>query len=42
MNHDYIMHYGTKRHSGRYPWGSGQHPYQETKVTDFVDYLSGL
>lgn len=29
MNHDYIMHYGTKRHSGRYPWGSGQHPYQD-------------
>ena len=20
---DYIAHYGTKRHSGRYPWGSG-------------------
>ena len=25
---DYIMHYGTKRHSGRYPWGSGERPYQ--------------
>lgn len=23
-----IMHYGTKRHSGRYPWGSGEEPYQ--------------
>lgn len=22
------MHYGTKRHSGRYPWGSGDNPYQ--------------
>lgn len=23
-----IYHYGTKRHSGRYPWGSGENPYQ--------------
>lgn len=23
-----IYHFGTKRHSGRYPWGSGQRPYQ--------------
>lgn len=23
-----LMHYGTKRHSGRYPWGSGKYPYQ--------------
>ena len=29
MNHDYILHSGTKRHSGRYPWGSGKHPYQD-------------
>ncbi len=25
---DELMHYGTKRHSGRYPWGSGDDPYQ--------------
>ena len=25
---DELMHYGTKRHSGRYPWGSGEEPYQ--------------
>lgn len=25
---DYIEHYGTPRHSGRYPWGSGENPYQ--------------
>ena len=25
---DDITHYGTKRHSGRYPWGSGENPYQ--------------
>lgn len=23
-----IVHYGTPRHSGRYPWGSGENPYQ--------------
>ena len=23
-----IYHYGTPRHSGRYPWGSGENPYQ--------------
>ena len=25
---EYLIHYGTKRHSGRYPWGSGENPYQ--------------
>lgn len=25
---DYLMHYGTKYHSGRYPYGSGEDPYQ--------------
>lgn len=24
----YLEHYGTPRHSGRYPWGSGENPYQ--------------
>ena len=24
----YLAHYGTPRHSGRYPWGSGDRPYQ--------------
>lgn len=23
-----LIHYGTKYHSGRYPWGSGEDPYQ--------------
>lgn len=27
---DILMHYGTPRHSGRYPWGSGENPYQHT------------
>lgn len=25
---DFLEHYGTPRHSGRYPWGSGKDPYQ--------------
>lgn len=28
MEDEYLEHYGTKRHSGRYPWGSGDDPYQ--------------
>lgn len=27
-NSEYLMHYGTKFHSGRYPYGSGDDPYQ--------------
>lgn len=26
-----LYHYGTPRHSGRYPWGSGDRPYQGDK-----------
>ena len=26
-----LLHYGTPRHSGRYPWGSGDNPYQRNK-----------
>lgn len=26
-----ILHYGVKRKSGRYPWGSGERPYQSYK-----------
>ena len=28
MSDDELYHYGTARHSGRYPWGSGKDPYQ--------------
>ena len=28
---DELYHYGTPRHSGRYPWGSGKDPYQRNK-----------
>lgn len=37
---DYIMHYGTPRHSGRYPWGSGNTPYQSNK--SFLSYVQKL
>ena len=30
----YLKHYGTPRHSGRYPWGSGDNPYQ--RHADFL------
>lgn len=28
MNENYLAHYGIKRRSGRYPYGSGERPYQ--------------
>lgn len=28
IEEDILMHYGVKRRSGRYPWGSGDNPYQ--------------
>ena len=37
---DELMHYGTPRHSGRYPWGSGENPYQRNK--DFMARYSEL
>lgn len=27
---EFLEHYGTPRHSGRYPWGSGKDPYQRS------------
>lgn len=37
---DYLIHYGTPRHSGRYPWGSGDNPYQHQK--GFLANVDGL
>ena len=37
---DYLEHYGMPRRSGRYPWGSGEDPYQHSK--DFVSRYSEL
>ena len=35
-----LMHYGTPRHSGRYPWGSGDNPYQHSG--DFLSRVDEL
>lgn len=35
-----LEHYGTKRHSGRYPWGSGDSPYQHSG--DFLSRVEEL
>lgn len=32
---DVLEHYGTKHHSGRYPWGSGEDPYQHEEGYPF-------
>lgn len=37
---DILKHYGTPRHSGRYPWGSGEEPYQSSK--NFLGYIQEL
>lgn len=35
-----LEHIGTPRHSGRYPWGSGDDPFQSGK--DFLGYVNAL
>ena len=37
---DMLMHYGMPRRSGRYPWGSGDDPYQRTG--DFLSRVEAL
>lgn len=37
---DKLFHYGTPRHSGRYPWGSGDSPYQHEAY--FLGFVSDL
>ena len=37
---DEIMHYGMPRRSGRYPWGSGENPYQHSG--DFLSRIEEL
>ena len=39
-NENVLIHYGTKRHSGRYPWGSGDNPYQHSG--DFLSRFNEL
>ena len=40
IQEDILMHYGVKRRSGRYPWGSGENPYQHGK--DFLARVEEL
>ncbi|WP_458459243.1 helix-turn-helix domain-containing protein [Pseudobutyrivibrio sp.] len=35
-----LKHYGTPRHSGRYPWGSGDNPYQRN--ADFLGRVAKM
>ena len=35
---DFLVHYGTPRHSGRYPWGSGKKPQRSKNFVSRVDY----
>ena len=37
---DVLIHYGVKRRSGRYPWGSGDDPYQHSG--DFLGRIEDL
>lgn len=37
---DILMHYGMPRRSGRYPWGSGENPYQHSG--DFLSRVDEL
>lgn len=37
---DELAHFGTPRHSGRYPWGSGENPYQSSKR--FLSYVDDM
>lgn len=37
---DILMHYGVKRRSGRYPWGSGKQPFQHSG--DFLSRIEEL
>ena len=39
-SNDELMHYGVKRRSGRYPWGSGKEPYQHSG--DFLSRVEEL
>lgn len=40
----YLVHYGTPRHSGRYPWGSGKRPKQslEKSIIDLNKKLNSF
>lgn len=35
--YDELYHYGIKRRSGRYPWGSGERPHQSEKPKGYAE-----
>ena len=39
---DYLLHYGTPRHSGRYPWGSGDNETSTTRNMSTMDAINDL
>lgn len=39
MESSFLAHYGTPRHSGRYPWGSGKNPQRNKNIKSIVDDL---
>ena len=41
VTEDILMHYGMPRRSGRYPWGSGEDPYQHGSQ-DFLGRVEAL
>ena len=41
VSEDILQHYGVKRRSGRYPWGSGDEPYQHNS-RDFLSRIEEL
>lgn len=38
----YLRHYGTQRHSGRYPWGSGGDEDAVQRSRSFMEYMSKM
>ena len=39
---NYLAHYGIKRKSGRYPWGSGKRPHQHEASKGFIEEAAAL
>lgn len=39
---DYLAHYGTPRHSGRYPWGSGGNEAKQTRNQSLLDSIQSM
>lgn len=41
-DHDQLLHYGTPRHSGRYPWGSGGNEEHSPRNPHFLDNVKAM